>query len=188
MSACPKCHAVFMTFPHTCGLGTPHMAEFVPVEEKPEEYIRQVRREPTAYDRAQNELSQRIATLDTLRRDWEKESEHRIELLRTRLEELWEVSNLTIVDVKKLASDVALDRAEAIKTEQRLDAALRRIEALELEVARLKDRQTFNAAIDLEVAKASRADREQRMLDRERISPTPRPPEENEGPLPDEGT
>lgn len=97
--------------------------------------------QPTAYDRAQNELSQRIATLDTLRRDWEKESEHRIELLRARLEELWEVSNLTIVDVKKLRSesdDCLRQQLELFKLGPRLDAALRRIEALELEVARLQ--------------------------------------------------
>lgn len=148
MSACPKCHAVFMTFPHTCGLGTPHMAEFVPVEEKPEEYIRQVRREPTAYDRAQQEVERRLQALESCAVG----TSGSLIDTRRRLEELWEVSNLTIVDVKKLRSesdDCLRQQLEFFKLSPRLDAALRRIEALELEVARLKGPQTaYTQAID----------------------------------------
>lgn len=78
MSACPKCNAVFMTFPHTCGLGTPHIAEFVPVEERPEEYIRQVRQVRTATNA---ELQLRIEQLESrldaaLRRMEAMENDH----------------------------------------------------------------------------------------------------------------
>ena len=61
----------------------------------------------TAYDRVQAELSQRIATLESLRRDGELELEHRIALLRTENDSL----------------------------NSRVDAAMRRIEQLEREVA-----------------------------------------------------
>lgn len=69
----------------------------------------------TAYDRDQQALRDRVERIDTLRRDWELESEHRINAALRRIEQLeLEVAKLkgptsitipagAIVDIEKLA-------------------------------------------------------------------------------------
>jgi hypothetical protein len=52
--------------------------------------------QPTAYERDQQALRDRVERIDTLRRDWELESEHRINAALRRVEQLeLEVARLT---------------------------------------------------------------------------------------------